>query len=154
NLARKHRVPLLITEHAPWAPWMENYLGARLRTIRAPHQSAFQIAVSNFARETIARFTGDSDRLVVLPTGVDTEVFSPQARGTRTPGQALFVGFRGRGKGVELLLDAMQNVVERKPWLRLVVVGGGFYESYRRQEEELHALASRLNLDGKVEFKG
>jgi glycosyltransferase involved in cell wall biosynthesis len=81
-------------------------------------------------------------------------VFSPDDGGTRKPDQILFVGFLRRVKGVDLLLHAMQYVVERNPWLRLVVVGGGFYESYRRQEEELHALASRLNLDGKVEFKG
>lgn len=153
-LARDHGVPFVITEHAPWVPWMENYPRVRRRAVQAAHESAFQIAVSNYARDTIAQFTGLSERLVVLPNGVDTEVFSRDDGTTRKADQILFVGFLRRVKGVDLLLKAMRTAIDRKPSLRLVIVGGGFYESYRRQEEELRGLASELGLDANVEFVG
>jgi glycosyltransferase involved in cell wall biosynthesis len=86
--------------------------------------SAFQIAVSNYARDTIAQFTGVSDRLVVLPTSRHGNLRAMTE--PRKADQILFVGFLRRVKGVDLLLKAMRKAIDRKPSLCLVIVGGGF----------------------------
>jgi glycosyltransferase involved in cell wall biosynthesis len=66
----------------------------------------------------------------------------------REPGLVLFVGQLIRGKGVDILLRALADVLRRGTDVRLLIVGQG------RQEEELRALSSELGLDARVTFAG
>ena len=155
RLAREYGVPLVITEHAPWHPWMEQYPRVRGQAIAASRQSALHITVSHYARATIARYAGESDRLRVLPNGVDEELFTPLPDGGRPrPGQILFVGLMRHVKGVDVLLRAMQRLAAERPDWRLVLVGGGFYQSSLRYTERMRALVGELGLEGRVEFVG
>ena len=154
-LGRAYGVPIMITEHAPWHPWMEQYPRVRAQAVRAARESAFHITVSRYARETVARFTGDTPRLRIIPNGVDTEVFTPPVDGRPRPAnQLLYVGIMRHVKGVDVLLRAMHRLVGGRPDLRLVMVGGGFYPSHRRQEERYRDQARALGLGGNVEFVG
>lgn len=97
------------------------------------------------------------EKLVSIPYGVDTEVFSPAGASARQAGRGalgveqssftvLMVAFvyapkrlvhRGRGiKGHEELLQAWETFADRHDDVRLVIVGGGFLpegEAYREQ---------------------
>ena len=95
-----------------------------------------RIAVSNTARDFAATyFPGHYE---VIPNGVDIERFHPAVLpfdAWREPGRVnlLFVGRLDPRKGVQLLLDAMPEVVERTSGrARLLVVG----DSYLRQKFE------------------
>lgn len=154
-LGRAYGVPIVITEHAPWHPWMEQYPRVRAQAVRAAQESAFHITVSRYARETVARFTGDTPRLRIIPNGVDTEVFTPSGgRGERPANQLLYVGIMRHVKGIDILLRAMHLLIRGRPDWRLVMVGGGFYQSYRRQEERYREQARELGLGRNVEFVG
>ena len=95
-----------------------------------------RIAVSNTARDfAAAYFPGHYD---IIPNGVDVERFHPAVQPFeqwREPGRVnlLFVGRLDPRKGVQLLLDAMPEVVERTSGrARLLIVG----DSYLRQKFE------------------
>ena len=95
-----------------------------------------RIAVSNTARDYAATyFPGHYE---VIPNGVDIERFHPAVLpfdAWREPGRVnlLFVGRLDPRKGVQLLLDAMPEVVERTAGrARLLVVG----DSYLRAKFE------------------
>jgi teichuronic acid biosynthesis glycosyltransferase TuaC len=156
RLGHRYEVPVLITEHAPWVPWMVAEPVVRAQAVRASRKAAFHIAGSRFVRATIAQFTGDSDRLRTIPIGVDGQLFVPPPdESARDPDQILYVGRIHSIKGVDVLLRAMRVLVERRPSTRLTLVGGGFiYRGYQRQEEALRRLASELRLDGHIEFVG
>jgi glycosyltransferase involved in cell wall biosynthesis len=156
RLGRRYRVPVLITEHAPWVPWMEGAPAIRAQAVRASREAAFHIVGSRYVRATIARFTGDSDRLRTIPIGVDGQLFVlPPDETMRDPDRILYVGRIHTIKGVDLLLRTMTRLVERRPSVRLTLVGGGFiYRGYQRQEDALRRLAGELRLDGHVEFLG
>jgi glycosyltransferase involved in cell wall biosynthesis len=156
RLGRRYRVPVLITEHAPWVPWMEAVPAIRAQAVRASREAAFHIAGSRYVRATIAQFTGDSDRLRTIPIGVDGQLFVPPPdESARDPDQILYVGRIHTIKGVDVLLRTMRRVVERRPSARLTLVGGGFiYRGYQRQEDALRRLAGELRLDGHIEFIG
>jgi teichuronic acid biosynthesis glycosyltransferase TuaC len=153
RLAARYRVPLVITEHAPWVPWMNDYPAVRRRAMQAAAQCACHIAVSRSVRDEIASFTGDSARLKVIPCGVDTSVFVPVETG-RTPDQILFAGAVRHVKGVDVLLRALRLLRDRGRELGLVLVGEALFESYRRCLEDLRRLAAELGLAGCVEFVG
>ncbi|MEP6902115.1 MAG: glycosyltransferase family 4 protein [Actinomycetota bacterium] len=155
KLAARYNVPFIITEHASWIPWMDKYPQVRRQAVWAASQSAFHIAVSSFARQTIAHFTGDTKKLCVIPNGVDVNVFTPLKNGERmNPNQILYVGLTRHVKGIDVLLQAMSQVVKEKPELKLVIVGGGINRNYTAQEMELREMAKKLGLTENVEFAG
>jgi glycosyltransferase involved in cell wall biosynthesis len=156
-LGKRYGVPIIITEHALWRPWMDQYPLVRRLAVAAARQAAFHIAVSQHGKETIAHFTGQSERLRVIPNGVDGAVFS---RPTNDPGggfnphQVLYVGLIKRIKGIDLLLRAMKKLASERPATRLVLVGGSFYRETRLQEEQFGQLAADLGIADRVTFVG
>jgi glycosyltransferase involved in cell wall biosynthesis len=132
---------------------MERFPLARRQAVNAAKSIAFHIAVSTHVRSTIAHFTGTTDRIRVIPIGVDGTVFCPQ-RAQSKPRQILFVGFINYNKGVDILLKAMQQLVKRQPDVRLVLVGGSVYRNTRLQQEDLQKMAEEMNLGGRVSFVG
>lgn len=154
-LGRHYRVPVVITEHAPWQPWMEDYPRVRRQAVWAAHESTFHIAVSHSVRATIAYFTGESAKLRVIPVGVDGSVFTPPPDSDRpSPTQVLYVGRINFIKGLDVLLRAMRQLVNRRRDVRLVVVGGSFYRHARPQEEQIYRLAQTLGVGEHVAFVG
>jgi glycosyltransferase involved in cell wall biosynthesis len=155
QLARRYGVPLIITEQVRWRPWMDNYPGVRCRALQAIHQSTFPIAISSMVRDSITHFTGELPSLRVIPDGVDGSVFTlPPSDVRRLADQVLFVGVVRPVKGVDILLRAMRLLVERGNRARLLIVGGCFYENYRREDDRLRQMARDLGLQSHVQFVG
>jgi glycosyltransferase involved in cell wall biosynthesis len=155
RLGRRYNVPVIITDQSPWTPWMENYPRVRQQAVWAAQQCAFHTVVSKYLKNTVVRYTGESEKLQVVPNGVDASVFTPLSA-DRQPkdDQILFVGIMRHVKGVDILLKAMRKLVDRRPGLKLTLVGGGFYRSYSAQEKQLRDMARELGLDRNVEFVG
>jgi len=154
-LGQRYGVPVVVTEHACWRPWMDRYAFVRRQAVRAAQQIAFHIAVSTYVRTTIVHFTGAPDRVRVIPIGVDGSVFSPALKESELHSrQILYVGVINHNKGVEVLLKAMQQLRQRQPDVRLVLVGGNFYPNTRRQRERLQKMAEDLGLGDRVSFIG
>lgn len=155
KLAARYNVPFIITEHASWIPWMDNYPQARRQAVWAATQCAFHVAVSNFARQTIAHFTGETNKLCVVHNGVDVNVFTPRENGEQpNPNQILYVGYMRHVKGIDVLLQAMSRIVKIKPEIKLILVGGGIYRDSQAHEMELRQLSKQLGIEKNVEFAG
>jgi glycosyltransferase involved in cell wall biosynthesis len=156
RLSQHYRVPVLITEHAPWQSWLEKYPRVRRQAIWASRASEFHLPVSCYVRNTIVHFAGESKKLVVIPVGVNDSVFVTLPDGRMPdPNKILYVGRLHSIKGVDILFKALGQLINRLPELHLVLVGGGFlYRNYRIQEEKLRRLALELGLERHVEFVG
>jgi PEP-CTERM/exosortase A-associated glycosyltransferase len=96
-------------------------------------------------------------RVTVIPNAVDIAKFSPGGQ----PDEALkvrlgisntrvlgFVGSFYAYEGLDLLLDALPDILSRAPDVRLLLVGGG------SQEENLKRQAAALGISDKVVFTG
>ncbi|MBZ8138309.1 glycosyltransferase, exosortase A system-associated [Rubrivivax gelatinosus] len=97
-------------------------------------------------------------KVTVVPNAVDVDSFEPggvpdlalKARLGLAP-EAIVVGFIGSFyayEGLDLLLDALPQLLQRRPELRLLLVGGG------PQEELLKERAVSLGVADKVIFTG
>lgn len=106
--------------------------------------------------DIVARGVG-ADRVTVIPNAVDIEAFEPGGR----PDAALkaqlgltdctvlgFIGSFYAYEGLDLLLDALPQILARRPEVRVLLVGGG------PQDEALKAQAQRLGVADKVVFTG
>jgi len=155
-LGRQYHVPVIITEHSLWRPGrMEQQPIMRCQAMRAVRGSTFQVAVSRAVKDSIVHFTGEPEKVRVISNGVDGNMFVPVQPGeTRDLNQILYVGFLNFNKGIDLLLHAMRELTQRRPQLKLVLVGGSFYRNTRVQADQLKAMAHDFGLDQCVVFVG
>jgi glycosyltransferase involved in cell wall biosynthesis len=155
RLGRRYGVPVLITEHAPWRPWMDDYRLVRSQAVWAARNSAFHIAVSKSVRDEIAGFTGESPGLRVIPNGIDTSLFTlPRTRVEPKLDQILFVGAVRPVKGLDVLLKALRQLKDNGRDLKLLVIGEAFFRTYRAEYDRLRRMARDLGLESQVDFMG
>jgi glycosyltransferase involved in cell wall biosynthesis len=155
QLGRRYGIPVIITEQAPWRPWMDNYPLVRRQALWAARQSVFQVAISRSVRDSIVHFTHQPSKVHVIPDGVDGGVFTPLEKGENPdPNQILYAGQIFDNKGIDLLLKSMQQLITWRPGVRLVLIGGNYYRSKQLQELRLRRMAHDLGLDNHVQFVG
>lgn len=138
-------------------PGLAHRLNARIAAVMSrlaerwcyrPGRARCLVGVSEgVARELRDHFPKMSERVLVIPNGVDTETFTPPAA-TATGGdgdrlEALFVGSEWERKGLRMAIEALAD----NPGTGLIVVGAGDTEAYRD-------LAVRAGAGERVRFVG
>lgn len=120
----------------------------KLRQMKASKAFSAQIVASRFMAEQMRINGFDQERVHILPPAVTFgDIKSSQAKKT---GHILFVGQLIRGKGVDLLLEALQRCPEH---IMLDVVGVGNDEQYLRQRAiDLH-ITERVIFHGWVDHE-
>ena len=157
KLAQRYRVPLVITEHAAWHPWLDHRRGPRRMALAAAAQSTFLIAVSHAHRSTMADFLDRESRekLRVIPNAVDTQIFTRASAGSaRAANRLLFVGIMRHVKGLDVLMRAVRLLLDRGRPVSLAIVGESFYAAYQRDYERVRRLVTELDLEQSVQFLG
>ena len=126
----------------------------RWATRYAVQVAARIIVPSSSTADILMRSLGASRRqLVVVPHGVDLDLFRPDDRGARDPGLFLFVSRPGDFKGLVTVFRALHELhrAANGDPSRLVVVDGGLGTAETRQWQQM---ASRLSVDQHVDFAG
>lgn len=85
-------------------------------------QCTCTVALSRHLAQKVIELGIPSDRVDVIPNGVDTEFFVPS---TRREDIILFVGSLIERKGVRYLLEAFESVRRLLPSFKLAIVGDG-----------------------------
>jgi glycosyltransferase involved in cell wall biosynthesis len=113
------------------------------------------IVPSSRTADVLMRIAGARRRqLVVIPHGVDLDLFAPGDDAAREPSLFLFVSKPRDYKGLLTVLRALREVNRRREAnvvARLVVVDGGLSRS---EYGDWQALASRLGVERDVDFAG
>jgi glycosyltransferase involved in cell wall biosynthesis len=105
------------------------------------------ICVSKFeARIMNEAFPSSAGKITVIPNGVDSELLSDYSWSPPATPLILFVGRLERYKNVDKILAAFAVLREKRPDLRLTVVGRG------PLKEELLSLSQHLRLGQSVEW--
>jgi glycosyltransferase involved in cell wall biosynthesis len=102
--------------------------------------------ISDYTRKMLLEAGYADDQVCMIPNAVDLARFVP-TRPPRIPPAVVFVGRLVPVKGLPVLLKAWKKVVAKMP-ARLVIAGDG------PQRDELHQLASDLQLGEHVDFLG
>ncbi len=155
KLGARYGVPVVVTEHAPWRPWMDEHPAVLRQALAAYEHWSFLVGVGTNVREEVRHFAGDSPKLRVIPLGVDGSVFTLGNGGMSfRPRQILFAGVIRHVKGLDILLKAMRLLADRNDPATLVVVGESFYPKYQRAFQDARLLSEELKLQDRVEFAG
>ena len=95
----------------------------------------------------------DRDKIPVLHTGIDLDLFNPRSVEKASEPTIVFVGKMVRNKGVEVLVEAACAIAGEFPGLRLCLLGGGeesVIESVQRKVAE-KGLELMLDMPGYVD---
>lgn len=147
-------IPMLTTTHGGDMYALRR--GLALRAKRWALRSSDRItAVSTSLKREVLSLGVEEERVRVLPMGVDTARFTPDAaspglRSELNPDGPvlLFVGRLVEKKGTRYAVEAMPAILREQPTARLVVVGDG------PERALLGQLSERLGLNGHVNFAG
>jgi glycosyltransferase involved in cell wall biosynthesis len=114
------------------------------------------VLTEGLKQELVHRYAVPAERITLLPSGTDTELFTPREamacrREVGMPQEGPCIGFVGsfyRYQGLQCLLQAMTIVRQACPAARLLLVGDG------EAAMELKAQAARLGLTSSIQWAG
>jgi glycosyltransferase involved in cell wall biosynthesis/peptidoglycan/xylan/chitin deacetylase (PgdA/CDA1 family) len=152
-LARLLKKPLVIKVHGSDINISTRYFIRRKMIVWALNSSEKVIAVSAALKEEMVKIGVPSEKIVIVPNGVDAELFKPMDQAEcrkklELPLDkkiVLFVGNLVRVKGVEALVSAFADL---RVSALLVLVGDGPLEGI------LRAKVKELNIKNRVIFAG
>lgn len=153
--ARRNASPFLLVQHGYSAgrrPLLKLLFQLEFRTLgRRVMQSADAlVTLTGAGAQFLTGLGARPERVHVVPTGVDCELFQPRPEASNTGTRFGFLGRVEREKGVFLLLDAFREACARSTARspRLVFAGVG------DDLQELRERAAALGLADQVEFTG
>lgn len=117
---------------------------------RVAHTLRHLLTVSEASRNDICREFGlPSEKLTVVPNGIDCTIFRPLTGTRRTPGRLIATASADTPlKGLAVLLRAMALMAKQRPQLHLVVVGA------LKKESPIRPLLTELGIGERVHFTG
>ncbi len=167
RVGRRHQLPVIYEVRAFWEDaavdhgtsreWGLRYRATRALETYALRQADHVTTICDGLRKDIVARGIPPAKVTVIPNAVDVDAFrfgaAPDVALKRSLGldRSIVVGFIGSFyayEGLDLLVEALPEVLERFPETRLLLVGGG------PQEGTLKALIAARGLQNKVIFTG
>ncbi len=164
EIAAHYGVARILEVNAPLVDEQARYRGLRL-VHRATAMQALSyrgaqvvVAVSDAVAAHVRQVVGDAVRIEVVPNGVDTERFGRGGEGDALRrafglGDGTVIGFIGSFKpwhGVDLLIQAFEEIAVHHPSARLVAVGDGPDWEAARARVAASSCAGQIVLPGRV----
>lgn len=107
------------------------------------------ICISKGTRDVLTKqYKINSDKIHIIPPGVDTGKFYPRENVDKLKNSILFVGRLDERKGIDFLIDAVPSIVREKPDTKIFVGGKG------KLYNKLQRFVQKNNLAKNVEFLG
>jgi glycosyltransferase involved in cell wall biosynthesis len=162
----QHGIPYLVTLHTV----LSQPSPGQLATLRAlcTHAARVTVFTETARRMVVGTGIAANHQITVMPHGAPTALQAPPAAGRLRPEFAALLdsfaggptlttfGLLSPGKGIDLAIDALAEVVSRHPGTRYVVAGATHPDVVRHagesHRESLHAQVDRLGLAGQVHF--
>jgi glycosyltransferase involved in cell wall biosynthesis len=155
-LGRRLRIPVVVTEHVLWKPWMSSYPLVRRQAVWGLERAAAFVPVSHAVRRSMNEYIeGLPTPTHVIPVGVDGHVFQLKPSRVSPKGERLlFVGWINYIKGMDVLIDSLSAMVRRGRRVGLTIVGGALFRHKQRQQDELLRKVEAAGLAAHVSFAG
>jgi glycosyltransferase involved in cell wall biosynthesis len=135
---------------------LERFVASRTRVIANASKQVDQIIINaeHMRSKVISAYGVDNEKIVIIPNGVNLDMFSKQNRKIFLSGDPaiLFVGHVCWGKGIDVLLEAMVNIRNSLPNAKLHVVGTGL--NGRAELENIKHIVKQKHLENQVIFHG
>ncbi len=131
---------------------------SKIKKYNREHVAHF-IAITEKARQMLITEGTDPNRISVIPSGIDCDLFKPASKDPKTMQRLgltdstlkiLFVGRFVEEKGIFDLLNAFSTIQKNNVNLELLIAGSGTLE----MTEQIHKQTTKLMINDKVKFLG
>ena len=156
--AAKTGIPTVVTEWENIPFNFEEQPYSRIKKYNREHVAHF-IAITEKAKKALIAEGVDSDRITVIPAGIDCETFKPAVKNlqliekfglSKDSTKILFVGRFVPEKGIFDLLNAFSILFKKEQNVELLIVGSGTTE----MTSQINGLVATLKIGPKVKFLG
>lgn len=153
-LKKIHKSPLIVTVHGSDLFPLKNFLFRKMQKIILKNCDICTVNSEATKNEITKRFPEFSNKLAIIPMGVDTKIFFKNSgiknkfKQYKNRKIVLFAGRLNEQKGTGYLVKALPIIKSKFPNALLLIIGEGEYK------RELENLVSSLKLHGHVEFLG
>jgi glycosyltransferase involved in cell wall biosynthesis len=153
KIARRLGLPFIVTGRGTDINLIAQMPGPRKMILAAARAAAAVVAVSRALANEMQSIGIDEKKIHVLRNGVDLAAFQPgdRAKARRTLGfdtvTFVSVGVLREAKGHNVAIEALLHIENS----RLVIIGGGEYESQLRALVKRHRLGDRVTFTGRID---
>ena len=156
--AAKTGIPTVVTEWENIPFNFEELPYSRIKKYNREHAAHF-IAITEKAKEALIAEGVSSERITVIPAGIDCEIFKPAPRDTgllekfglsKDATKILFIGRFVPEKGIFDLLNAFSALHKKNGKVELLIVGSGTAEMTR----QIKARIASLKIEPQVKLLG
>jgi len=150
GLLMRRMPPLVCTSHGGDLLGLNGWLLTHIKRWVIHRSSRFTV-VSNAMKGCAMSLGARPGQLHTISMGVDAQtLFTPDSSTERSDTDLLFVGRLVEKKGISFLLDAMPEIIRRRPGTRLSIVGDGPLEGALKQQVDhlgiAHAVTFKASL--------
>jgi len=148
------KVSLLVTVHGSDLFPLRNKLFKKFQNIVMNNADYITVNSNATKNELIKRFPAYSYKIEIIPMGVDINLF--KKRKIQKPKKykknkiLLFVGRLSDQKGIQYLIDSMDDLVKYNPNIKLLIIGEGPYEKTLRQRADSKRVSDNIEFLGSV----
>jgi L-malate glycosyltransferase len=150
-------VKLLVSVHGSDLFPLKNSFFIKLQELVVKNADFITVNSNATRNELVRRFPDFADKIKVIPMGVDTSVFrkssiqKPKKYGKNKI--LLFVGRLSDQKGVQYLIDAMQDISRYDKKIKLLIIGEGPYKKDLEQRAESRGVSDNIEFLGSLPTK-
>lgn len=154
KIKKKFNIPYVVTSHGSDILGLKGFSGIKKKTL----ENAKKITVvSNYLKEEIVKTIGSSlkNKIEVIPMGIDIKLFNRNKKDLSVKRKykidgpfLLFVGRLAPEKGIDLLINAMPQVIKNNPKTKLLIIGEGTLK------DKLKEQVKKLGIEKNIIFIG
>ena len=155
-LKKRFKTKLLVTIHGSDLFPLKNMLFKKLQNFVLRNSDRVTVNSEATRNELVRRFPDYYSKIEIIPMGVDAGLFRkrkiPKPKKYEKSKILLFVGRLSDQKGLQYLIDAMQDIIEYEPKIKLLVIGEGPYGKTLQDKVHSKRLESYVEFLGSVPF--
>ncbi len=155
-LKKLFKVPLLVTVHGSDLFPLKNIFYKKLQNFVFRNSDKITANSEATRNELVKRFPDYSQKIKIIPMGVDVNLF--KKRKIQKPKKygknriLLAVGRLSDQKGLQYLIEAMQDIRRYEPKIKLLIIGEGPHENALREAVRSKGLENCVEFIGSVSF--
>ncbi len=144
-------------EYLLLAGWFWRLMGKKVALWRNHHQGNLLTHIAALFPQKVFctskfSFTAQYEKTVLMPVGIDTQVFKKLPKVTREPNSILFIGRISSSKRVHLLIEALGQLNMKGQDFVATIVGDSLPQD-KKYYEKLLVRAEELGIKNKISFK-